>query len=190
MERTKNTDKDRFSRIERIMELVVGYDLEEFKRYYRKLAEDGEWRGTFGWSEELGESWERVLAENPSLLIVMKEDDEIIGHIIWHESNTEEHRKGEPRSKEDKEILRRLLGGKKDLVELHEIWLRQAYRGKGYGKEFFEFFEDFIKSRGCDAIVYYADHPAAIAICRKRGYKEGFLREEGRRWHVFCLLLI
>jgi hypothetical protein len=106
-----------------LMRIVVGCGLEEFKRYHRKLAEDAEWRGTFGWSEELGESWERVLAKNPSPLIVMKENDGIIGHIIWHESNTEKHRKGEPRDKKDREILRRLLG-KKDCVELHEIWLR------------------------------------------------------------------
>lgn len=81
------------------MRIVVGCDLEEFKKYYKKLAEDKEWRGTFGWSKELGESWEKVLAEKPSLLIVMKENDEIIGHIVWHESSTEEHRKGEPGGK-------------------------------------------------------------------------------------------
>jgi len=186
MERAQNTDKNCFAGVERTMELIVGYDLTKFKKYYKKLAEDEEWRGTFGWSEEPGESWEKVLAENPSLLIVMKENDEIIGHIIWHESNTEEHREGEPRDKEDTEILRRLLGGKRDCVELHEIWLRQEHRGKGYGKEFFEFFEDFIRSKGYKAIAYYADHPAAIAICRKRGWKEGFLAAE-RDWHVFCL---
>jgi len=49
----------------------VDCDLEEFKRYYKKLAEDKEWQGTFGFTEELGTSWERVLVENPSLLIVI-----------------------------------------------------------------------------------------------------------------------
>ncbi len=55
------------------MKIVVGSDIEEFKRYYRKLAEDKEWQGTFGFTEELGTSWERVLVENPSLLIVVRE---------------------------------------------------------------------------------------------------------------------
>jgi len=164
----------------------VGCDLEEFKRYYKKLALDKEWQGTFGFTEELDTSWERVLVKNPSLLLVWRENDEIIGHAIWHETSTDEHRKADPRDKEDKEILRRLLGGKKDnIIELHEIWLRKKYRGRGYGKRFFEFFEGFIRKKGFDSIVYYADHPAAIAICRKRGCKEGFLDKENE--HVFCL---
>ncbi len=54
------------------MKFVVDCDLEEFKRYYKELAEDTEWRQTFGWTEELGEKWERRLTENPSLLIVWK----------------------------------------------------------------------------------------------------------------------
>jgi len=43
------------------MKIVVGSDLEEFKRYYKKLALDKEWRGTFGFTEELDTSWEKVL---------------------------------------------------------------------------------------------------------------------------------
>jgi len=35
--------------------------------------------------------------------------------------------------------------------------------------------------------VYYTDNPAAIAICRKRGYKEDLLTKEN--WHVFHLSL-
>jgi GNAT superfamily N-acetyltransferase len=128
---------------------------------------DVEWQETYGYSEELGIIWERILIKNPSQLIVWRENNEIIGHVIWHESNTEEHRKGDPRDKEDKEILERLLGEKKSFVELHEIWLTKEHRGKGYGKQFFEFFEEFIKHRGYDSIVYYANHPAAIAICRQ-----------------------
>jgi len=169
------------------MRIVVGCDLEEFKAYYRELAQDKEWQGTFGFTEELGTSWERVLVESPSLLIVMRENNEIIGHLIWHESSTDEHRKDDPRDEEDKRILRKLAGGKKDLIELHEIWLRQKHRGKGYGKKLFEFFEDFIKKKGYESIVYYADHPAAITICRKRGWKEDYLAKE--KWHVFYLSL-
>jgi GNAT superfamily N-acetyltransferase len=168
------------------MRIVLGCDLEEFKRYYKRLALDKEWQGAFGFTEELDTSWDKILVKNPSLLMAWREDDEIIGHAIWHETSTEEHRTGDPRDKEDTLILRSLLGGKRDnIVELHEIWLRKEYRGKGYGKSFFEFFEPFIRNKGYDAIVYYADHPAAIAICRKRGYTEGVLEKE--KWHVFCL---
>jgi GNAT superfamily N-acetyltransferase len=136
------------------MRLVVGCDLEEFKRYYKKLALDKEWHGTFGFSEELDTRWDKVLAKSPSRLIVWREDDEIIGHAIWHETSTEEHRKGDSKDKEDTVILRRLLGGRRDnVVELHEIWLRKKYRGNGYGKRFFEFFEEFIRNKGYDAII-------------------------------------
>ena len=78
-------------------------------------------------------------------------------------------------------------GGKEDFVELHEVWLRQKYRGKGYGRQLFEFFEGFLRERGYSSFVYYADHPAAIAICRKRRYKEAFL--EKQKWHVFYVSL-
>ncbi len=170
------------------MKFIVGCDLEEFKRYYKKLALDKEWQGTFGFTEELDTNWEKILAKNPSLLFVWRENDEIIGHAIWHETSTDEHREGDPRDKEDKEILRKLCGGKKDnIVELHEIWLRKKYRGKGYGKRFFEFFEEFIRKKGYDSFVYYADHPAALAICRKRGYTEDYLESEDE--HVFYIQL-
>jgi GNAT superfamily N-acetyltransferase len=169
------------------LRLEVGCDLEEFKRYYRKLAEDKEWQGTFGFSEELDTSWERVLVENPFLLIVMRENDEIAGHLVWHESSTDEHRSGDPRDEEDRRILNELAGGKENLAELHEVWLRQKYRGRGYGGKLFAFVERFLKKRGFSSIAYYADHPAAIAICRARGYKEAFMEKE--KWHVFYLSL-
>ncbi|MDH5780036.1 MAG: GrpB family protein [Candidatus Bathyarchaeota archaeon] len=84
--------------------------------------------------------------------------------------------------------MERLLGGKKDFVELHEIWLMTEYRGRDYGKKFFDFFEAFLKKRGHDSIVYYADHPAAITICRRRGCKEEeYLESIGE--YVFYLSL-
>lgn len=169
------------------MEFVVGCDLEEFKRYYRKLALDMEWRSIEGFSEELGEGWDRRLAENPSLLIVWKFGGEVVGHAIWHESSTEEHREGDARAWEDREILERLVGGKGEFVELHEVWLRKEFRGRGFGERFFEFFEEFMQSKGYGGIVYYADHPAAIAICRRRGYKEEYWKE--KNWRVFYLQL-
>jgi GNAT superfamily N-acetyltransferase len=114
-------------------------------------------------------------------LIVFRENGEIIGHAIWHETNTEEHRKGgEPREKEDKKILHGFLGKEKDFIELHELWLTEEYRGKGYGKRFFDFFEEYMRRKGYDSLVYYAFDPAAVAICRKRGYKEAYgLKEAG-----------
>lgn len=154
------------------MRFVVGCDFEEFKRYSKRD----------GVRADL-EVLKILLPKDSSCLIVWKENNEIIGHAIWHETNTEEHRKGDPRDKEDREILKKLLGGKKDFVELHEVWLIEKHRGKGYGKRFFEFFEEFTRNKGYNSIVFYAFHPAAIAICRQRGYKEDYLKKEAE--HVF-----
>ncbi len=161
---------------------VIGCDLEEFKRYY---VVNG-WEGELG-TGELGNTEEKIIMSNPSHLVVWRVNDKIVGHAIWHETDTEEHRKGDPRDKEDREILRKLLGGKRDFVELHEVWLMKEFRGNKYGKSFFEFFEKFMKRGGNDAIIYYAFHPAAITICRSRGYKEEYLKKEAE--HVFYLSL-
>lgn len=175
------------------MKFIVGYNLEEYKRYYKTLDDLHNYFKTLGLTEikfgELGAVEEEIIKRDPTHLIIWREDNEIIGHAIWHETSTDEMKKGDPRDKEDREILRKLLGGKKDnLVELHEVWLRTKHRGKGYGKKFFEFFEQFIRKRGFDSIVYYTNHPAAIVICRKRGYGEGFLAKEN--WYVFSLTLV
>lgn len=146
------------------MRFVEGCDFEEFSKYLKKI---GQCTG------ELSKS--RALISGKLFnLIVFREKNEIIGHAIWHETNTEEHRKGDPRDKEDKEILRAFFGGKRDFVELHELWLIKEHRGKGYGKRFFDFFEDYIRKKGYNSIVFYAFNPAAIAICRQRGYKEAY----------------
>jgi GNAT superfamily N-acetyltransferase len=163
------------------MEFVVGSDPEAFRRYYETLEGVAKKTGTLNGTEG------KIIAEDPSHLIVWREGDKIIGHAIWHESSTSEHRTGDPRDEEDREILGKLLGGEKELVELHEIWLREEHRGKGYGKRFFEFFEEFIRNRGYRAIAHYVDHPAGVAICRQRGYKEGYLSSEA--WYVFVLHL-
>ncbi len=149
------------------MEFVVGGCLDEFEAYYKRAV------------GELGNIERRYIQDDPSHLIVWREDSEILGHALWHESNTEEHRKGDPRDDQDRELLRTLAEGKKSFVELHELWLRKEHRGKDYGKLFFDFFEDFIAKKGHDAIVYYAYDPAALAICRKRGYKEAYGVESG-----------
>jgi GNAT superfamily N-acetyltransferase len=87
------------------------------------------------------------------------------------------------------------LGKGKDFIELHELWLATEHRGKGYGKQFFDFFENCMKRKGYDSIAYYAFDPAAVAICRKRGYKEAYgLKEAGpygkiENMYVFYLRL-
>jgi len=171
------------------MRFIVGCDLEEFKRYYRTLDGLHNYFKALGIADvrfgELGPTEEGIIKRDPSHLIVWRENNEIIGDAIWHEANIDEFRDGE--DKEVREVLERLLDGKSKFVELHEVWLKEQHRGKGYGKKFFEFFENFVRRKGYDSIVYYAGNPAAIAICRKRGYEEGFL--EGLKWHVFYLSL-
>lgn len=173
-----------------LMRFVVGISLGEFKRYYATLKDLHKYYRTLGLVDvrfgQLGVVEENWVKKDPSHLIIWRINSEIIGHAIWHETGTDEMKKGDPREEEDKKMLRKLLGGKREnLVELHEIWLRKEYREKGYGKQFFDFFEQFIDEKGHEGIVFYTDNPAAIALCRKRGYREGFLEKE--RWHVFCL---
>ncbi|MFX1563205.1 MAG: GNAT family N-acetyltransferase [Promethearchaeota archaeon] len=165
------------------MKIQVGCDFSEFKQYYEAIL------------NKLGETEEFIVKQDPSHLIVWREKNKVIGHVIWHESNTEEHRSGDPRDKGDYEILVKLVGGKKDFVELHEVWLTKNHRGKGYGKALFEFFEKFMKQKGFKDIIYYAYNPAAIAICRNRKYPEACCIEERglegniETMHVFHIAL-
>ena len=153
-----------------LVKFFVGCDFEEFRGYLKRI-------GLYKKEGELSRL--EIMLKNKLLnLIVWRENDEIIGHAMWHESNTEEHRKGDARDKEDSELVERLLGGQKSFVELHEVWLTKEHRGKGYGWQFFEFFEQFMRDKGYESIIYYAYNPAAIAICRKRGYKEAYGIEE------------
>ena len=149
-----------------LVRFVEDCDFREFVEYLRRV-------GLYERKEDLDELREKIAAKRINL-IVWREDDEIVGHAIWHESSASEHRKGDPRDRDDREILERLCGGKRDFVELHEVWLDENYRGRGYGKQFFPFFEDYIRRKGYDAIVYYAYHPAALTVCRQRGYKEAY----------------
>ena len=171
------------------MRLMVGCDLEEFQRYYRRcgIVEDLalEWEG-------LGETEEDHIRRDASHLIVFREGDQIIGDAIWHESNTREHTpdSGDWRDRNDTEILEKVLGGSKHFVELHELWLVKTYRGRGYAKEFFDFFEDFVRKRGHQDIVYCAFDLAAVALCRRRGYKEAYgVEAVGRTCYVLYLHL-
>jgi len=170
------------SRKGEVLEFFIDCEFNEFKRYLERTGRYKE-QGELAWLET-------SLRKGLLNLIVWRKDGEIIGNAIWHESNTDEHRKGDPRDKEEKEALRALLGGKKDFVELHEVWLMEEHRGKGYGKRFFEFFEEFMRDKGYDRIVFCAHHPAALAICRKRGYKEGgSVNIDGVAEHVFYISL-
>jgi GNAT superfamily N-acetyltransferase len=154
------------------MRFVEGCDFQEFSKY---LAELGQYTAN-GELDRLRKNLENGLFN----LIVFRENHAIIGHAIWHETTTEEHRKGDPREKEDREILQGFMGKNRDFIELHELWLKKEHRGKGYGKQFFDFFEDYIRRKGCDSIVYYAFDPAAVALCRKRGYREAYgVKEAG-----------
>jgi GNAT superfamily N-acetyltransferase len=169
----------------------VGCDLEEYRKYQKTsgIHDYLKWVGVtdvvYG---ELGPFEEAHIKRDPSHLIVWRENNEIIGHVIWHEERVDSFRL--PGEEEVRIVLERLLGEKKDFVELHKVWLEEEHRGKGYGKKFFEFFEDFAKKRGFDSIVYYTGNPAAIGICRKRGYKEDILSYPKKEsWHVFYLSL-
>ena len=159
------------------MEISVGHPLNQiFLIYYRSA------RG------EMGSAEEEAVKESPERLIVWKEENEILGHAIWHPSDTETHPDGSQREEDDREILLELLGGPAAFVELHEIWLLEEHRGKGYGEAFFDFFEDMMTEKGFRHIVYYADHPAALAICRRRGYREAHGVElDGRTFYVLTL---
>ena len=172
------------------MRFDVGCDLSEFRRYYRNSG-IYEYLKSVGLTDGYDENLDymmNVVIKDPSQLIVWRQNKKIVGHAVWHESNTEEHRKGDPREKEDTKALRKLLGGKKNFVELHEIWLTEGYRGKGYGDMFHDFFEELMKAKGYSDIVFYAYHPAAVAICHKHGYKEaGYLK--GLKEYVFYLPL-
>jgi GNAT superfamily N-acetyltransferase len=176
------------------LEFIIGYDLEQFKRYYCSLND----LHRFYKSRKLAESTTSALGgaelshikRNPTHLIVWKQGDETVGHTIWHETSTDEMIPGDPRDEEDRRALHNLFNGEKDnLVELHEVWLRTEKRGRGYGSRFFEFFEGFAAKRGFDGIVYYTDNPSAIALCRKRGYREAPEPLEGEGFYIFVHLL-
>jgi len=171
------------------MKFEVGCDLEEFRKYQRAsgIHDYLKWVGvTDAVYGELGPVEAAHIQSDPSHLIVWREGDKIIGHAIWHEERVDSFNM--PDEEEVRAVLERLLGEKKSFVELHEVWLEEDHRGKGYGKKFFEFFEDFVKKKGFDSIVYFSGNASAIDVCRKRGYEEGMLSyPKKERWHVFYL---
>jgi hypothetical protein len=162
----------------------VGSDPEsdEFKEYWSSNGYGQESKGLS--HDRLLEMLVDGVKHSLVKLIVWREKGKIVGHALWHESNTEEHRKGSPRNRDDREALEKLLGGKRSFVELHEWWLIETYRGKGYGNDFLDFFEVYMKSKGYVNLVFYADHPAALTAFRKHRYKEGGYLE-GSKEYVF-----
>jgi GNAT superfamily N-acetyltransferase len=174
-----------------VLDFFVGsFSIDEFKKYYSTLRNLQEYYisrthrqpGPF----ELGRDEERYVESDPHYLIIWRDKGEIVGHCIWHKTSIEEMSPGNPRDDDDKECLRLLFGGEKDnLVELHELWLRTEHRGKGFDEEFFDFLENYVSMTGFDGIVYYTDHKRAVALCRKRGYREDFLDSSGL--YVFAL---
>jgi hypothetical protein len=95
------------------MEIVVGCDLEEFRRYYRDTLGD------------LGDTEEDIILEDPEHLIVWREGSEILGHAIWHLSNTRRHPDGSQREEADRRLLEGPIDGPGHFAELHELWLRK-----------------------------------------------------------------
>jgi ribosomal protein S18 acetylase RimI-like enzyme len=176
-----------------MLEFHVGkLSIEEFREYYRTLSDlqDFYIRRTNGQPGpfDLGDDERNHVERDLNHLITWTDNGEIVGHCIWHETTTEDMIPDDPRDDEDRRCLLDLFGGKKDnLVELHELWLRTEHRGKGFGRHFFDFFENYMSRAGFDGIVFYTDHEGAIKLCRERGYREGFL--ESSEWYVFTLPL-
>ena len=139
-----------------------GGDIEELRAYLESLGLD------------LGPTEEQLIRENPERLIMWRDNGTLVGHTIWHASNTKQHQEGNPRDPEDIQILEEELKVTGHFIELHEIWLSDSHRGRGYGTKFFEYFENMVKEKGFKSIVYYADHPAALSICLGRGYRHAY----------------
>lgn len=85
------------------MRFDVGCDLKELEEYWGRSGYDG----------NLGYLIKAVVKDS-SQLIVWRDNNEVVGHAVWHETNTEEHRKGYARDREDREALEKLLGKKKE----------------------------------------------------------------------------
>ncbi|MHA1933888.1 MAG: GNAT family N-acetyltransferase [Candidatus Thorarchaeota archaeon] len=170
---------------------VIGYDFEEFRNYYKTLKSLHDYYKELAIPDviygDLGPTGEAHIKKDPTHLIIWMENEVIVGHAVWHEGTTDDYK--EPSEKEARVVLENLLANKKDFIELHEVWLKDEHRGKGYGDQFFEFFEEYIGKRFGRPIIHFADNPASNALCRKRGYTEDWMLLDGESWRVFCLHL-
>ena len=68
------------------MKFMVGCDLSTFKKYYATCG-----RG------DLDDIEEKILLDDLSHCILWMRGQEILGHTLWHECSTSEHRRGDPR---------------------------------------------------------------------------------------------
>lgn len=99
------------------MRFEVGCDLEEYRKYQKTsgIHDYLKWVGVtdvvYG---ELGPFEEAHIKRDPSHLIVWRENNEIIGHVIWHEERVDSLRL--PGEEEARIVLERLLGEKKTLL--------------------------------------------------------------------------
>lgn len=66
---------------------IVGCELEEFERYYKRVKGD------------LGVTEKNIVIEKRECLILLKEGHQILSNAIWHESNMDEHRRRCPEMK-------------------------------------------------------------------------------------------
>ena len=87
------------------MRFDVGCNTKEFREYWSRNGYDGNLDHLMN-----------VVAKDKSQLIVWRENGRIVGHAVWHESNTDEHRKGVPRDEEDREALENFLVGRRTLL--------------------------------------------------------------------------
>lgn len=113
----------------------VGCDLEEYREYQKTsgIHDYLKWVGvTDAVYGELGPNEVAHIKRDPSHLIVWRENNEIIGHVIWHEERVDNFRL--PGEEEVRIVLERLLGEKKDFVELHKVWLEEKHRGRAMAR--------------------------------------------------------
>ena len=93
------------------VEFSHGGDIDELRNHLERLG------------LSLGSTEERLIREKPERLILWRDEGELVGHTIWHASNTKTHPDGEPREPDDRRILEGQLNVMGDFIELHEIWL-------------------------------------------------------------------
>jgi hypothetical protein len=68
------------------MKFVIGYDYEEFEKYYKTLDDLHDYFRTIGLTDvtfgQIGDIEKLLIKTDPSHLIVWKQNNEIIGHAI------------------------------------------------------------------------------------------------------------
>jgi hypothetical protein len=107
------------------MEFIIGYDLQKSGFRLNEFRKDFILTSNI---DEFDTREEEIIKANPSHLIVLRENQEIVGWAIWHESSTREHQKGSSRDNSDIDILEKLFGRTKEIIELHELWIKKKHR--------------------------------------------------------------